>query len=92
MNNLNGFEGTYKQKAARVVISTIFLIPSWVLQYYLPMIISNNFVSSMLINEFFLNMLHLTFIVYIHFGIFPFYIFRRLKLINDNIHGYKIVG
>lgn len=92
MLNLNWFEGNNKQKLARIAISTIVLVPSWILQYYLPYIISINLVSSLVINEFFLNMLHLTLIVYLQFGIFPYYIFKKLKLVNDNIHGYKIVG
>lgn len=89
MNNLNWNEGSYKQKLVRILISYVTLIPSWVLQYYLPFIISKNIVTSFVINEFFFNMIHLAFIVYIEFGYYPYHIFKRLKLVNSNVRGYS---
>lgn len=84
MKNLKWHLGSYKQKILRIVIAYILLIPSWILQYYLPNIISNNLVTSFLINEFFLNMMHFALIVYLMFGYVPFYILKKLKLTNQN--------
>ena len=84
--------GSYKQKIARIAIAYILLIPSWILQYYLPNIISNNLVTSFLINEFFLNMLHFTIIIYLEFGYVQFYILKKLKLTNqEEIMGFQFL-
>ena len=90
--NMNWYLGTYKQKFLRVLISYILLIPSWVLQFYLPKLISINIVTSFVINEFFLNMLHFTLILYIHFGYLPYYVFRRMKLTSDQDNTYDFLG
>lgn len=91
MKNLNWCQGTYTQKLSRIAIAYLLLIPSWVLQYYLPKIIADNLVTSFLINEFFLNMLHFTLIVYLEFGFLPFYVFHKLRLTNHNIGDYNFL-
>lgn len=90
---MSWWEGTYKQKIARVAISYFLMIPSWFLQYNLIELLKINFLTTFVINEFFLNAAHFTIILYLQFGFVPFYILRRLKLTSsfENMN-YNYIG
>ena len=86
MKNVNLLGGTTKQKIIRTILTNLMLIPSWFLEIYMPTIVSNNLVTSFVINEFFLIMIHFFLIFYLQFGYVSYYILKPLKLTNSNLN------
>lgn len=91
MNNILWCDTNTKQRIIRVIIASLFLIPSWIYSIFFKDLVKKLDLHVVFFNEYLLHGIHFFFLYYIVFGLTPFYVFKKLNLTNEKI-GYFVLN
>ncbi|KAL4472609.1 hypothetical protein ABPG74_018558 [Tetrahymena malaccensis] len=76
------YKGTILKRFLRGLIINIFMIPSWVLNFYQNRLLKSDFVLNLGFNEFIIDILHYFLLYLLLFGFIPVYIYQPFNLVH----------
>lgn len=92
LTTINWYKGPYPIRTLRMFLANCFLAPSWLFFIYQEKIIRYFFPLGVGFGNFVVNSLHFFLLYYFLFGMLPTFIFKELKILNNELKFSRLIS